>query len=676
MILDLKKIINIKNKNDIKSYKIDKPIFNNNYLFHYLILLRNLDGLKLLKFPIYKENNDGLNGFHLAAKEYDFDILCYLIENYSDYIYNKDKYNNSFIYYLPSDKVVKLIKKYQNLDWIDLIENGSSKKNLITKMILSNLNYNDLQIFLDYYNIKLVNNNSLLFNIIHNQNIKCKDKIKLLDNFTNDELNIKTLNNEGIIFGIIDLNNNILINYLLLRDIDLNYYCPQLSYPIYKALYYDIINNIKKDPISIRIYNKIKNDNDFYTQTDKYLDNIAHKILYFRYSNISYTNSSDSNPSLNAIDLIILKDCNDYTWNQENINKISPFDLISRLDYNSYSGIFNNIKIKKKILDRIKKDNINKDWIKLFSSFKEYLKDTNDINIINKINYSHSTLFQSHFTDVGIFCLYLTDKYKSLYLPNMDSYLLHNLYVDNVTGFPFADDMIIQHPIFPWIINYNTSNTYYIHPYLNNLINSHVKDNRTYSHRFACVFLSIITDTYLHANMLIYDFKNKTIERFEPYGKNEPNDKNEPNGKIDSTIDDILEEELTWNTGLKYIRPSEFLPYASFQMISDENNNDYQKAGDFGGFCLAWSIWYLENRLINPDIEQSVLVKKLLNKLNSLDIKFIEYIRNYANKINEARVKYLKKIGIHTNNTSDLNLKHDDDMLLIKYLINKYSNFI
>jgi hypothetical protein len=245
-----------------------------------------------------------------------------------------------------------------------------------------------------------------------------------------------------------------------------------------------------------------------------------------------------------------------------------------------------------------------------------------------------------------------------------------------VTGFPFADDMIIQHPIFPWIINYNTSNTYYIHPYLNNLINSHVKDNRTYSHRFACVFLSIITDTYLHANMLIYDFKNKTIERFEPYGKNEPNDKNEPNGKIDSTIDDILEEELTWNTGLKYIRPSEFLPYASFQMISDENNNDYQKAGDFGGFCLAWSIWYLENRLINPDIEQSVLVKKLLNKLNSLDIKFIEYIRNYANKINEARVKYLKKIGIHTNNTSDLNLKHDDDMLLIKYLINKYSNFI
>jgi hypothetical protein len=247
MILDLKKIINIKNKNDIKSYKIDKPIFNNNYLFHYLILLRNLDGLKLLKFPIYKENNDGLNGFHLAAKEYDFDILCYLIENYSDYIYNKDKYNNSFIYYLPSDKVVKLIKKYQNLDWIDLIENGSSKKNLITKMILSNLNYNDLQIFLDYYNIKLVNNNSLLFNIIHNQNIKCKDKIKLLDNFTNDELNIKTLNNEGIIFGIIDLNNNILINYLLLRDIDLNYYCPQLSYPIYKALYYDILN-----------YNKLK----------------------------------------------------------------------------------------------------------------------------------------------------------------------------------------------------------------------------------------------------------------------------------------------------------------------------------------------------------------------------------------------------------------------------------
>jgi len=658
MKLDLKKIINIKNKNDIKNFKLDIPIFNNNYLFHYLIILRNLDGLKITNYPIFKENNDGLNGFHLAAKEYDYNILCFLIENYSEYIYNKDKHNNSFVYYLPSTEIIKLIKKFPKLNWNDLIEYGTLKHNMITKMILSNLNYKDLQEFINIYKVDLINNNQLLFNIIYNQNINNKDKIKLLDNFTIEELNIKTNSNEGIIFSVIGLDDTILFDYLLDRNIDLNYYCIALNYPIYKALYYDIMQPVKENnkTMTIKIYNKIKKDKDFYIQTDKFLDNIAHKILFFRYSNIPYNKNE-------SLDFIILKECDDETWNSNNINNISPFDLISRLDYKIYSKIFNNIKIKKSILNRIKKDNINNDWIKLFSTFKEYKEINNDIKTIDNLKYSHSTLFQSRFTDVGLFCLYLTDKYNTLYLPNMESYLLNNIAFDDITGFPFADNLIIKEPIFPWIINYNTETTYYIHPYLNNLINAELSKGYN-KKRFACVFISIITDRYLHANLLIYDFKNKTVERFEPYGNIIG---------TNTAIDNILEEDLTWNTGLRYIRPKEYLPFASFQMISDENNADYQKAGDFGGFCLAWSIWYLENRLMNPDIEQSVLVKKLIKKLGSLDIKFIEYIRNYANKINESRVKYLTKIGIHKNNISDLNFKHKDDMLLIEYLIGKYS---
>ena len=156
MKIDLKKIINIKNKNDIKNYKLDIPILNNNYLFHYLILLRNIDGLKLIKYPVYKKNNDGLNGFHLAAKEFDYEILCHLIEEYPDYIYNKDHTSNSFCYYLPANQFSKLMNKFPKLDWIDLIENGTPKKNIITKIILSNLNYNELQEFLNLYKLNLV----------------------------------------------------------------------------------------------------------------------------------------------------------------------------------------------------------------------------------------------------------------------------------------------------------------------------------------------------------------------------------------------------------------------------------------------------------------------------------------------------------------------------------------
>ena len=74
MKIDFAKIINIKNKQDLKDFPIDKPIHQGNYLFHYLIMLNNFQGLKLTKFPVFIENSDGLNGFHLAAKENNIQI--------------------------------------------------------------------------------------------------------------------------------------------------------------------------------------------------------------------------------------------------------------------------------------------------------------------------------------------------------------------------------------------------------------------------------------------------------------------------------------------------------------------------------------------------------------------------------------------------------------------------
>ena len=55
-----------------------------------LIIFNKLDILKLTKFPIYKENDEGLNGIFLAAKYENIEMLKYLIETYGDYIYNKN----------------------------------------------------------------------------------------------------------------------------------------------------------------------------------------------------------------------------------------------------------------------------------------------------------------------------------------------------------------------------------------------------------------------------------------------------------------------------------------------------------------------------------------------------------------------------------------------------------
>jgi hypothetical protein len=211
-------------------------------------------------------------------------------------------------------------------------------------------------------------------------------------------------------------------------------------------------------------------------------------------------------------------------WNQRNVYDYSPFDYIVQLDFDIYKKHINNIIINIDIISRIKK-HASKQWIGLLLKFKTIKMP----KYIDKTKYTHATVFQSKFTDASIFSLYLIDKHSNLYLPNITSYMLNNKYIDYDAGYPFADDLIIKNPIFPWIINYYSYKEFYIHPYLNNQINSAINDKKK---RFACVFISVITDTFLHANVLVYDFKNKTVERFEPYGNLIG---------LDTSIDNVLE---------------------------------------------------------------------------------------------------------------------------------------
>lgn len=68
------------------------------------------------------------------------------------------------------------------------------------------------------------------------------------------------------------------------------------------------------------------------------------------------------------------------------------------------------------------------------------------------------------------------------------------------------------------------------------------------------------------------------IERFSPEGGHNTVD--------NKTMDDLLEEELTWNTGFKYIRPYEYIPFIGFQTLSNETNINNIKNGDPRGFVL------------------------------------------------------------------------------------------
>jgi hypothetical protein len=182
------------------------------------------------------------------------------------------------------------------------------------------------------------------------------------------------------------------------------------------------------------------------------------------------------------------------------------------------------------------------------------------------------------------------------------------------------------------------------------LINSNKNDN---NYDGAVILLSVLLPHEgLHAMILFYDFKNNIIERFDPYGNT---------FDMDIDIDDILEEELTWNTGFSYINVKKYLPVAGFQNLSDENNVLNQKPGDFGGYCLAWCLWYLELRLNNYKYSAKQLVKKAISKVLKTESSMMTFIRNYANNIDKHRLELLQKAGVSKEKSSN-NLHTNEDM--------------
>jgi hypothetical protein len=667
MKIDYKKIINIKTKKELLKYSLDKPIFYTNYLFHYLIQFGNIHALKFYKFPIYKENEDGLNGFDLAAKGLNLDILYYLIENYSDYIYNRNKFGNMFSSYLPIDSFSNLIQTYPKLDWAYLILDGHKESNFILFNIIYNLNYIQLQKFNKLFHIKVSNKNTILISIIYNSYLTSNEKIKILDEYTDEEINIKDNSGEGLIYG--SFNDVIIFDYLMNRNIDIDYSGHVWdSIPLFRAYIVDCINN--KIQFTNKILEKLNVINPyFYKLLNINLENIAHIICLVRMDQSTKINIVSNVIKMDySLDLLILNKCDSECFNMIDIFKQTPLELLVHLDYNIYSKILieNNISVSSDVINKLENeiltntDLVNKlenntKWITLYKKLPIYNKNQNVDIKYELYEYVHTTSFRAYTIDIIFYVLYLEKTYNELLIPNL---ILYTLPINNII--PLKNINIAYFHEFPWIISYLSPDEYYIHPYLNNIINA---ERREGNKLYACIMVSIIGDAYNHANILFYDFKKLTIERFEPYGNNKYNNSY-------SRMDDIFEEELTWNTGLTYLRPGDYLPDIGFQSISNENININNKPGDFGGFCLAWCLWYVETKLKNSDINSKILVQKLLTKLSNLNIKFSEYIRNYSNFINDKRIIYLKLLGIDPKIISNKEMDNKSENIIYNYIKN------
>ncbi len=162
---------------------------------------------------------------------------------------------------------------------------------------------------------------------------------------------------------------------------------------------------------------------------------------------------------------------------------------------------------------------------------------------------------------------------------------------------------------------------------------------------FIIIPLGIEMKAGSHANYIVYDIKNKTVERFEPHGSATP-----PGLNYDPKIlDELLESRFkAIDADITYFGPADYEPKIGFQLMDIFENNK-KRIGDPGGFCALWAIWYVDMRLKYKDMNCKDLIEILIRSIRTQNISVKNMIRNYAKNIIELRDKILKKANMDIN---------------------------
>lgn len=188
-------------------------------------------------------------------------------------------------------------------------------------------------------------------------------------------------------------------------------------------------------------------------------------------------------------------------------------------------------------------------------------------------------------------------------------------------------------------------------PNLSQLIRKCESDNK---YMVVCDLTLLPTDNFMetsHANVLIFDTKRKTIERFDPHGGSEYSDVKlayDTDGKstgrrdffgknrfgldkpykiksdalfnqvkIDSALKKHLRDVLP---GYTYYGTNDTTPYLGPQIKTDE----------FAGLCVTWSCMYMLLRLLNPDLSPADVTVKMIDgspsQLRNRILRFQKFI--------------------------------------------------
>jgi len=168
--------------------------------------------------------------------------------------------------------------------------------------------------------------------------------------------------------------------------------------------------------------------------------------------------------------------------------------------------------------------------------------------------------------------------------------------------------------------------------------------------RFICSIINLLsTHDQGHANGILYDKKDNTIEIYEPYGSTD---------YVSTRHTKFYEEIIKYFKGIgvsTVYLPCDYCPKQGHQEIQVMENKNGKN--DPTGFCSAWSLWWIDYRLKNADSGKSrselydESVKILMDSTTSLT----QFIRNYANfvynEVQGIKEKILSKNNLTPHST-------------------------
>jgi hypothetical protein len=655
-------ILNLLNNNQFdKLFKISNILeikLEENNILHLLAIRGNEKGLDYFikqNIDITIGNLYGSNIIHLLFKN-GFDELAE--KYYKQFPELLNKFDNDLI--LPIfycidrfdvfNKCLKTMKD-NKFDIYTLINTVSTfSENIITRLI----DLSDDKQYLDYikHNIDMINfnlpaKNPILIYSIFNNKTNCA---KL---FINHKKGIDIKNDNYFLLPLnvaCGKNNLEIVKLLLKNDDNLTYGGVENDYlPINIA-----INNHLFDLLEL-LMDYIKD----YMTIDKYKNTYAHYIadrLIYLFKNKFF----DLERKLRKSALIFIEKSDiDY----ENNTKITARQLISEY-----------IKIKEK-----NKDNDISDVKKIIKrkEIKDKSESDEEFKLIKSNKHFFTGLFGSAILHKIIYILYLLQKYKDLAIPSIKysekkrEQLIYEINMQNINyckaysiiGLLYYDTLKYLYPILPSNILWANKDLNYINPDVFDII-------KDLNQRFILLTISLIGKKYNHANCIVIDKKNKTIRRFEPYGIDNIIDEKELDDYILTNIEKITQHKY------RYYKPSEFLEKIKFQLISNDNLDEYRKVGDPAGYCLAWCIWYVELKLNNPDMEEIEMINqasdKILKYYKKYENPYLYFIRDYARKLNDEKDKILKKMKINKNDIYDVNFKYKNAKKISEYLNNYF----